>query len=191
MVVGGPARVYRARVQQRTDLVQRPHRALVPASVHGHRARGRQVEPEDHSHRRRFAGPVRPEEPGHVPRLDLEVDPVDRDTVAVHLPEFPRLDHAPLPVLLLMAATLRAARPRQRRPQEGNPGSARRKPPPQEGGPSPDGRGSVPAPTPGHTAARHRRGHHYRQEAGVLTTLIKSQGGAAAKLWSLTFTEGF
>jgi len=40
-----------------------------------------------------------------------------------------------------MAATLRAARPRQPRPREGNPGSARRKPPPQEGGPSLDGQG--------------------------------------------------
>ena len=54
-----------------------------------------------------------------MPRLDLEVDPVDRDGVAVNLPEFPRLDHAPPPFISLMAATLRATRPRQRRPQEG------------------------------------------------------------------------
>src|SRR6516162_7965354 len=76
-----------------------------------------------------------------MPRLDLEVDPVDRDGVAVDLPEFPRFDHAPPPFISLMAVTLRAARPHQPRPQEGNPGSARRKPPPQEGGPSLDGHG--------------------------------------------------
>jgi hypothetical protein len=74
-----------ARIQQGADLVQRPYLALVAAPADGHRARGRPVEPEDHPHRRRLAGAVRPEEPGDHPGLDLKVDPVNRGLAAVNL----------------------------------------------------------------------------------------------------------
>jgi hypothetical protein len=128
VVVRRPAGVHGPRVQQGADLMQRPHPALVTAPADGHRARGRQVEPEDHAHGRRLAGAVRPEEPGDQSGLDLEVDSVDRRPTAVDLRECSRLDHAPLSSSI--SATLRSARARPPRPQEGNQARPGPAPPP-------------------------------------------------------------
>ena len=47
----------------------------------------------DHPHRRALAGAVRAEEAEGLARLDVEVDPVDRDEVAEALDEAARVDH--------------------------------------------------------------------------------------------------
>jgi hypothetical protein len=85
VVVRGAAGVHGARIQQGADLVQRPHLALVALPADSHRARGRPVEPENHAHRRRLAGAVRPQESGDHSGLDLKVNAVDRGLTAVNL----------------------------------------------------------------------------------------------------------
>ena len=65
----------------------------VALAVHGHGARGRSVETEDHTHRRRLARPVRPEEAGHDPRAYRERQIVDCACRAVLLRQPARLDH--------------------------------------------------------------------------------------------------
>ena len=72
VVVGGAARVHRARLEEGSDLVQRRRVVAVVLAVHGDVAAARRVEPEDQAHRRRLARAVRTEEPGHDARLDGE-----------------------------------------------------------------------------------------------------------------------
>src|SRR5438067_12883305 len=55
MVVGRAACVDRPGFEERADLVERRGALAVALSVHGDRAGGRRVEPEDQAHRRRLA----------------------------------------------------------------------------------------------------------------------------------------
>ncbi len=92
VVAGLPAGMYGARVEQRTDLAQRRTQVSVAAATDQGAAAVRRVQPEDHPHRRRLAGAVRPDEPGHLTRLDRERQTVHRDGRAVPLAQLANLD---------------------------------------------------------------------------------------------------
>ena len=85
--------VHRACLEQGADLVQRRPQVSVGLAVHGHRPRGRPIQPEDHPHGRRLARTVRAEKTGDNPRSHREIEPVDRHLVAVPLAQAVRLDH--------------------------------------------------------------------------------------------------
>ena len=95
VVVRRAAGVDGARLEQRADLVERRRVLAVALPVHGHRSRGRAVEPEDQPHRRRLPRPVRPEEPGDGPREHGEREAVDGPLLPVVLGQAFCLDHAP------------------------------------------------------------------------------------------------
>ena len=62
---GAATRVHGLRVEQDADLPQRRLEVGVARAVDGDAAAARAVQPDDHAHRRRLAGAVRPEEAGH------------------------------------------------------------------------------------------------------------------------------
>jgi hypothetical protein len=93
MVVRRPAGVHRARLEQRSHLVQRRDVLAVVLAVHGDVAACRRVEAEDQSHRRRLPRAVRPQEAGDDSRPDRERQAVDRSLLAVVLRQLLSLDH--------------------------------------------------------------------------------------------------
>src|SRR5690606_20477100 len=66
----------------------------IVASVDFRETRGGAVEADHHAHRRRLPRSVRPEESGHLPRLDREVDAFHRGFLAVLLRQPTDSDHA-------------------------------------------------------------------------------------------------
>ena len=100
MVVRRAACVNRARLQQRSDLVQRRRVISVVLSVDGHVARRRCVEPEDQAHRRRLAGTVGSKEARHDPRSNRKREVLDGTLVAVVLRQSLGLDHAGNPTIV-------------------------------------------------------------------------------------------
>src|SRR4029077_4838308 len=62
-------------------------------AVHGDRALGRPVQPENQPHRRGLARPVRAEETGYLPRFHAERQAVHRQLVAIAFGEALRLNH--------------------------------------------------------------------------------------------------
>ena len=75
------------------DLAQRVLERRVRPAADERAARVRRVEPEDQPHRRRLAGAVGPDEPGHAARLDGEREPVDGERLAVALGQSLHFDH--------------------------------------------------------------------------------------------------
>ncbi len=72
VVASAPARLQRRRVQQRTDVCQRPPQAAVGQAVDQRGALVDRVQAEDHPHRGGLSGAVRPDEAGHQPGADGE-----------------------------------------------------------------------------------------------------------------------
>ncbi|GAA3288874.1 hypothetical protein GCM10020218_056040 [Dactylosporangium vinaceum] len=78
VVAGAPAGLQRGRVEQGSEVAQRPGESPVgPAADEGLTGVGG-VEPEDHAHGGGLAGPVGPDEPGDVPGPDRERHAVER-----------------------------------------------------------------------------------------------------------------
>jgi hypothetical protein len=93
MVVRRATGVYRARLKQRPDLVQRRRVVAIVLPVDGHVAGTGRVELENQAHRGRLPGPVRPEEAGDDSRLNGEREIVDSPLLAVVLGQVLGLDH--------------------------------------------------------------------------------------------------
>jgi hypothetical protein len=93
VVVRGPARVHRAGLEERADLVQRRTVFAVVTSVHGDVALGGSVEAENQPHRRRLSRSVGAEEAGDDAGADGKRELVDRALRAVVLPQTAGFDH--------------------------------------------------------------------------------------------------
>ncbi len=78
MVGGRPAGMDRSGLQQRPDLTQRSGKITVATAIDHDPATGGLIQADNHSHGRRFAGTVRPQETRHHPRPDGEAQAVDR-----------------------------------------------------------------------------------------------------------------
>ena len=96
--VRGPARVDRARLQDRADLPQGRRVIAIGLAVDRRRASRRAVEAEDHAHGRRLAGSVRAEEAGDHAGPHGEGELIDGELVAVGLREIAHFDHLVTPV---------------------------------------------------------------------------------------------
>ena len=59
-------------LEQRADLAEGERQVVEASAVDGGRARIRRIEAHDDAHRGGLARAVRPEEPGHLPGLDVE-----------------------------------------------------------------------------------------------------------------------
>ena len=93
VVVGAAAGVDRSRFEQRADLVQRRLEGAIGAAVDRRPAGRGPVEAQDQAHRRRLAGAVRAQEPGHDARLHREAEVIDSELVAVSLGQSLDLNH--------------------------------------------------------------------------------------------------
>jgi hypothetical protein len=87
MVAGRPLRVYGLGLEERAELGERSGVFRERTAVDGGTTLARVVEAEDHAHRGRLPGAVRPKEACDDPRADGEAQVVDRDRLAVALGE--------------------------------------------------------------------------------------------------------
>ena len=87
VVAGGAAGLQRAGVQEGADMAQRIPQACVTAAPDQGGALVGGVQAEDHPHRGGLAGPVGPDEPGHLPRRHSERHAVQRHRRAEALAE--------------------------------------------------------------------------------------------------------
>src|ERR1035438_5138630 len=92
MVLRAATGMERLGIEKCTDLEERSTVLTEAAAVHQGRTRGRIVEAEDHAERRRLAGAVRSEEPGHHAGMNLEAQIVDSDGLAEALGQSSDLD---------------------------------------------------------------------------------------------------
>jgi hypothetical protein len=87
VVAGRPLQVYGLGLEERADLGERCGVIRELTAVDSGATLARIVEAEDHAHRGRLPGAVRPEEACDDPRADGEAQVVDRDRLAVALGE--------------------------------------------------------------------------------------------------------
>ena len=85
VVAAAAAGVEGGRLERGADRLQRRVHRHRRRALDQHRAAARPQQPEQRPHRRRLAGPVRPEEAGHLPGLDREGEIVHGQGAAVAL----------------------------------------------------------------------------------------------------------
>ncbi len=93
VVARGPARMRGAGVEQRAHRVQRCAVLTIGTAGDGRAAGGGPVEGQDHPHRRRLPGAVRPQEPGYLAGPHGERESVHGAEPTVHFGQFGHFDH--------------------------------------------------------------------------------------------------
>src|SRR5579884_196166 len=94
MVVRGPPRVHRPRLEQSADLMKRRNMVAIVLAVDADISRRRRVQSENEPHRRRLPGPVRAKKAGDDARANGKRDLVHSPLLAVVLRELNRFNHA-------------------------------------------------------------------------------------------------